>query len=122
MFYDNSTVVAYVKNMGGNRIPELLIPFGNFACCLTVPLKHYDVQTVALDSLVSAQRSQALTALTLKDISVSENGTRFCVSKTSRPGKSSTPIMVPKNMSNGRLCPHTTFQTCIRLTESVSVK
>ena len=68
------------RTWGGNRVPELLIPFGNFACCLTVPLKPFNIQTVALDSLVSAQRSQALTALTLKDISVSENGTRFCVS------------------------------------------
>ena len=84
-----------------------------------------NVQTVALAGLVLAQRSQALTTLTLKDILVSENGTRFCVSrllKTSRPGKSSTPIMVPKNSSNGRLCPHTTLQTCISRTESVSVR
>ena len=39
--------------------------------------------------------------------------------KTSRPGKSSTSIMVPKNTSNGRLCPHTTLQTYISRTESV---
>ena len=45
---------------------------------------------MALVGLVSAQRSQALAALTLKDMSVAEDGTRFCVSsllKTSRPGK-----------------------------------
>ena len=70
-------------------------------------------QVGVIAGLVSAQRSQALTALTLRDISGSEDGTRFCVSrflKTFRPGKSSTPAMVPKNTSNGRLCPRTTLQ------------
>ena len=85
-------------------------------------MKHLTFKTVALVGLVSAQRSQTLAALTLKEMSVSEDGTRFCVSrllKTSRPGKSSTPIMVPKNTSNSRLCPHTTLQTYISRTESV---
>ena len=85
----------------------------------------WELCLLPLAGLVSSQRSQALTALTLKDILLSENGTRFCVSsrlKTSPPGKSLTPVIVPKNTSNGRLCPHTTFQTCIRRTESVSVK
>ena len=88
----------------------------------TVEMKHLSFKTVALVGLVSAQRSQALAALTLKDMSVAEDGTSFCVSsllKTSRPGKSSTSIMVPKNTSNGRLCPHTTLQTYISRTESV---
>ena len=88
----------------------------------TLEMKHLSFKTVALVGLVSAQRSQALAALTLKDMSVAEDGTRFCVSsllKTSRPGKSSTSIMVPKNTSNGRLCPHTTLQTYISRTESV---
>ena len=88
----------------------------------TLEMKHLSFKTVALVGLVSAQRSQALAALTLKDMSVAEDGTRFCVSSlltTSRPGKSSTSIMVPKNTSNGRLCPHTTLQTYISRTESV---
>ena len=88
----------------------------------TLEMKHLTFKTVALVGLVSAERSQALAALTLKEMSVSEDGTRFCVSrllKTSRPGKSSTPIMVPKNTSNSRLCPHTTLQTYISRTESV---
>ena len=88
----------------------------------TLEMKHLAFKTVALVGLVSAQRSQALAVLTLKDMSVSKDGTRFCVSrllKTSRPGKSSTPIMVPKNTSNGRLCPLTTLQTYISRTESV---
>ena len=106
---------GFVCQQHGGRIESLnCIAYFFWELCL-----------LALAGLVSAQRSQALTALTLKDILLSENGTRFCVSrllKTSRPGKSSTPVMVPKNTSNGRLCPHTTFQTCIRRTESVSVK
>ena len=56
----------------------------------TLEMKHLSFKTVALVGLVSAQRSQALAALTLKDMSVAEDGTRFCVSsllKTSRPGK-----------------------------------
>ena len=87
----------------------------------TLEMKHLTFKTVALVGLVSAHRSQALAALTLKDMSVSKDGTRFCVSrllKTSRPGKSSTPIMVPKT-SNGRQCPHTNLQTYISRTESV---
>ncbi|KAK2547120.1 hypothetical protein P5673_033085, partial [Acropora cervicornis] len=61
----------------------------------TLEMKHLTFKTVAQVGLVSAQRSQALAALTFKEMSVSEDGTRFCVSrllKTSRPGKSSTPI------------------------------
>ena len=88
----------------------------------TLEMKHLTFKTVALVGLISAQRGQALAALTLKDMSVSEDGTRFCVSrllKTSRPGKSSTPIIVPKNTSNGRLCPHSTLQTYTSRTESV---
>ena len=88
----------------------------------TLEMKQLTFKTVALVGQVSAQRSQALAALTLKDMSVLEDGTRFCVLrllKTSRPGKSSTPIMVPKNTSNGKLCPHTTLQTYISRTESV---
>ena len=84
----------------------------------TLEMKHLTFKTVAQVGLVSAQRSQALAALTFKEMSVSEDGTRFCVSrllKTSRPGKSSTPIMVPKNTSNNRLCRHTTLQTYISL-------
>ena len=83
VFCDNSTAVVYVNNRGGgNRVPELHSFFLLLiAYCLTVPLKPFNVQTVALAGLVSAQRSQALTALTLKNISVSENGTRFCVSR-----------------------------------------
>ena len=85
-------------------------------------MKHLTFKTVALVGLISAQRSQALAALGLKDMSVSEDRTRFCVSrllKISRPGKSSTPIMVPKNTWNSRLCSHTTLQTYISRTDSV---
>ena len=40
----------------------------------TLEMKHLAFKTVALVGLVSAQRSQALAALTLKDMSVSEDG------------------------------------------------
>lgn len=56
----------------------------------TLEMKHLTFKTVALVGVVSAQRSQDLAALTLKDMSVSEDRTRFCVSrllKASRPGK-----------------------------------
>ena len=47
----------------------------------TLEMKHLTFKTVALVGLVSAQRSQALAALTLKEMSVSEDGTRFFVSR-----------------------------------------
>ncbi|KAK2551635.1 hypothetical protein P5673_027409 [Acropora cervicornis] len=116
----------------GEHPPIVRLLKGMFNVCPPVPRElasvrntgdeASNVQTVALAGLVSAQRSQALTALTLKDISVSgEWNEILCVKtvKKSRPGKSSTPIMVPKNTSNGRLCQHTALQTCISRTESL---
>ena len=76
MFNVRTPVPRYNGTWDVNIVLKLL---ENWHPLETLEMKQLTFKTVAFVGLVSAQRSQALAAPTLKDMSVSEDGTRFCV-------------------------------------------
>ena len=75
-------------------------------------LKHLTLKTAALVALVSAQRSQTLSALSIEFMNSTATGTQFVVNsllKSSRPGKSSLVVSLPAFPENEKLCAHSTL-------------
>ena len=63
-------------------------------------------------ALVSAQRSQTLSALSIDFMNSTATGTLFVVNsllKSSRPGKSSLMVSLPAFPENEKLCAHSTL-------------
>ena len=75
-------------------------------------LKQLTLKTAALVALVSAQRSQTLSALSIDFMNSTATGTLFVVNsllKSSRPGKSSLMVSLPAFPENEKLCAHSTL-------------
>ena len=73
-------------------------------------------------ALVSAQRSQTLTALSIDSVNSSENGSQLMVSshlKSSRPEKSSVVVSLPAFPENDKLCVHATLLHYVAGTTSI---
>ena len=72
-------------------------------------LKQLTLTRAALVALVSAQRSQTLSVLSIEFINSTATGTQFVVNsllKSSRPGKSSLIVSLPAFPENEKLCAH----------------
>ena len=73
-------------------------------------------------ALVSAQRSQTLSALSLELMNSTATGTQFVVNsllKSSRPGKSSLIVSLPAFPENEKLCAHSTSLHYVARTTSI---
>lgn len=85
-------------------------------------LKQVTLKTAALMALVSAQRSQTLSALSIDLMNSTATGTQFVVNsllKSSRPGKSSLIVSLPAFPENEKLCAHSTLLHYIARTASI---
>ena len=85
-------------------------------------LKQLTLKTAALVALVSAQRSQTLSALSIDLMNSTATGTQFVVNsllKSSRPGKSSLIVSLPAFPENEKLCAHSTLLHYIARTASI---
>ena len=85
-------------------------------------LKQLTLKTAALLALVSAQRSQTLSALSINFINSAATGTLFVVNsllKSSRPGKSSFMVSLPAFLENEKLCAHSTLLYYVARTASI---
>ena len=85
-------------------------------------LKQLTLKTAALVVLVSAQRSQTLSALSIELMDSTATGTQFVVNsllKSSRPGKSSLIVSLPAFPENERLCAHSTLLHYVALSPSI---
>ena len=85
-------------------------------------LKQLTLKTAALVTLVSAQRSQTLSALSIDLMNSTATGTQFVVNsllKSSRPGKSSLIVSLPAFPENEKLCAHSTLLHYIARTASI---
>ena len=85
-------------------------------------LKQLTLKTAALMALVSAQRSQTLSALSIEFMSSKATGNQFVVNsllKSSSPGKSSLVISLPAFPENEKLCAHSTMLHYIARTASI---
>ena len=85
-------------------------------------LKQLTLKTAALVALVSAQRSQTLSALSIDFMNSTATGTQFVVNsllKSSRPGKSSLMVSLPAFPENEKLCAHSTLLHCVARTASI---
>ena len=92
MFNVCSLVPRYNGTWDVNIVLKLL---ENWHPLETLEMKQLTFKTVALVGLVSAQRSQALAALTLMDMAVSEDGTTFCVSRLLKNSRRSINVNTP---------------------------
>ena len=73
-------------------------------------------------ALVSAQRSQTLSALSIDFMNSTATGTQFVVNsllKSSRPGKSSLMVSLPAFPENEKLCTHSTLLYDVARTASI---
>ena len=73
-------------------------------------------------ALVSAQRSQTLSALSIDFMNSTATGTQFVVNsllKSSIPGKSSLIVSFPAFPENGKLCAHSTLLYYVARTASI---
>lgn len=73
-------------------------------------------------ALVSAQRSQTSSALSMEFMNSTAMGTQFVVNrllKSSRPGKSSLVISLPAFPENEKLCVHSTLLHYVARTASI---
>ena len=80
------------------------------------------LKTAALVALVSAQRSQTLSALSIDFMNSTATGTQFVVNsllKSSRPGKSSLMVSLPAFPENEKLCAHFTLLHYVARTASI---
>ena len=85
-------------------------------------LKQLTLKTAALVALVSAQRSQTLSALSIDFMNSTATGTQFVVNsllKSSRPGKSSLMVSLPAFPENEKLCAHSTLLYYVARTASI---
>ena len=85
-------------------------------------LKQLTLKTAALLALVSAQRSQTLSALSINFMNSTATGTLFVVNsllKSSRPGKSSLMVSLPAFPENEKLCAHSTLLHYVARTASI---
>ena len=85
-------------------------------------LKQLTLKTAALVALVSAQRSQTLSALSIDCMNSTATGTQFVVNsllKSSRPGKSSLIVSLPAFPENEKLCAHSTLLHYVARTASI---
>ncbi|KAK2551361.1 hypothetical protein P5673_027760 [Acropora cervicornis] len=85
-------------------------------------LKQLTLKTAALVALVSAQRSQTLSALSKDFMNSTATGTQFVVNsllKSSRPGKSSSMVSLPAFPENEKLCAHSTLLYYVARTASI---
>ena len=85
-------------------------------------LKQLTLKTAALLALVSAQRSQTLSALSINFMNSTATGTLFVVNsllKSSRPGKSSLMVSLPAFLENEKLCAHSTLLYYVARTASI---
>ena len=84
--------------------------------------KQLTLKTAALVALVSAQRSQTLSALSIDFMYSSASSTQFVVKsllKSSKPGKSSIVVSLPAFPENEKLCVRSTLSHYIVRTPSV---
>ena len=84
--------------------------------------KQLTLKTDALVALVSAQRSQTLSALSTEFMNSTATGTQFEVNrllKSSRPGKSSLIVSLPAFPENEKLCAHSTLLHYVARTASI---
>ena len=115
------------------RPPE---PRYSFTCDVNILLKYLEawfplsgldtkqltLKTAALVALVSAQRSETFSALSIDFMNPSASGTQFVVKsllKSSKPGKSSIVVSLPAFPENEKLCVHSTLSHYIVRTASV---
>ncbi|XP_067030849.1 uncharacterized protein [Acropora muricata] len=85
-------------------------------------LTQLTLKTAALLALVSAQKSQTLSALSMDFINSTATGTQFVVNsllKSSRPGKSSLMVSLPAFPENEKLCAHSTLLHYVARTASI---
>ncbi|XP_067046483.1 uncharacterized protein [Acropora muricata] len=85
-------------------------------------LKQLTLKTAALVALVSAQRSQTLSALRIDFMNSTATGTQFVVNsllKSSRPGESSLMVSFPAFPENEKLCAHSTLLYDVARTASI---
>ena len=85
-------------------------------------LKQLTLKTAALVALVSAQRSQTLSALSMEFMNSAATGTQFVVNrllKSSGPGKSSLVVSLPAFPENEKLCAHSTLLHYVARTASI---
>ena len=85
-------------------------------------LKQLTLKTAALVALVSAQRSQTLSVLSIEFMNSTATGTQFVVNsllKSSRPGKSSLIVSLPAFPENEKLCAHSTLLHYVARTASI---
>ena len=85
-------------------------------------LKQLTLKTAALVALVSVQRSQTLSALSIECMNSTAAGTQFVVNsllKSSRPGKSSLIVSLPAFPEIEKLCAHSTLLHYVARTASI---
>ena len=85
-------------------------------------LKQLRLKAVALVALVSAQRSQNLSALSIDFMNSTATSTQFVVNSllnSSRPGKSFLMVSLPAFPKNEKLCAHSTLLHYVARTASI---
>ena len=85
-------------------------------------LKQLTLKTAALVALVSAQRSQTFSALSIDFMNSTATGTQFVVIsllKSSRPGKSSLMVSLPAFPENEKICAYSTLLQYVARTASI---
>ena len=83
--------------------------------------KQLTLKTAAIVALVSAHRSQTLSALSIEFMNSTATGTQFLVNsllKSSRPGKSSLIFFYASFSENEKLCAHSTLVHYVARTAS----
>ena len=107
----------------GIVFPGMVMTFSESWFPLSVlELKQLTLKTAALLALVSAQRSQTLSALSINFMNSTATGTLFVVNsllKSSRPGKSSLMVSLPPFLENEKLCAHSTLLYYVARTASI---
>ena len=86
-------------------------------------LKQLTLKTAALVALISTQRSQTLSALSIDLMDSTATGTQFVVNsllKSSRPGKSSLIVSLPAFPENEKLCAHSTLLHYVAIRQSLN--
>lgn len=101
---------------------QLLNYFTSLSCNEELSLKHLTMKTAALLAILSGQRVQTLSLISLLDIKIQNGTINILVSenvKTSRPGAAQPNIVLPSYGENVKLCPVTTLLYYIDKTKGI---
>lgn len=126
-------LTRYLKAIGKLRPPvrrystvwdasQLLSLFTNWPCNEELGMKRLTLKTASLLAILSGQRVQTISAISLPDIKIQGSTITIFISetvKTSKPGVQQPTIVLPTYQDNVKICPVTTLLYYIEKTRLI---